>query len=73
MRKVMIAPKLGKKGKVPSTIIKRAAMKIRYKSKQKYYHNYNEVVEHEGARIFLVYQFHHDDITFIKQARYVKR
>jgi len=49
-------------------------MKIRYKlKKQKYNHNYNETVEYEGARIFLVYQFHHDDITFIKQARYVKK
>lgn len=73
MRKVVIDLKLYKKGKVHPTILKRAAMKIKYMSKQKYYHKYNEVIKHEGARIFLVYEFHDNDIIFIKQARYAKK
>ena len=73
MWRIMINPKLCGKGKIHPTVIKNAAMKIKYKSKQKYYHNYAETVEYGGSRIFLVYQFHENDILYLKQARYAKR
>lgn len=73
MRKVKIDHRLYKKGKIHPTIIKRLAKEIKYKSKQKCYHDYNEVVNYEGSRYFVVYQFHKEDVLFIKQARIVKR
>ena len=63
-----------KKGEAPhSTIIKKVAEKIEYKSKQKYNHKYNEVIKHGGSSYFVVYEFHKDGVKFIKQIRIVKR
>jgi len=65
-----------KKGEAPHpTIIKKIAEKIEYKPKQKYYHDYNEVIEYGGSRYFVVYQFHdeQDKVKFIKWVRVVKR
>ena len=72
-KKVTVDPKFGKKGKVPSTVIKKIAMQIKYKLKQKYGKDYNETIDYGGSRYFVVYQFHADDVLFIKQARIVKR
>ena len=60
-------------GKVHPTEIKKAAEKIRMKPKQKRFRNYNTTVKINGARIFLVYQFHENNILYIKVARYARR
>ena len=73
MRKVTIDPKLLKKCKVHSTIIKRIAMLIRYPSKKKYHHNYPGVIDYEGSRYLVVYRIYEDDVIFIKQARVVRK
>lgn len=76
MWRITIDPKFLKKlkkGKTPhSTIIKKVAEKIRYKPKQKDYHDYNEVIKHGGSSYFVVYQFHRDEVKFIKQVRIKK-
>lgn len=69
MRNVYVHNKL--KSKVPRIIIKRIGMTIVRKAGQRLYKSYQGVFNHEGSKVFLVFEFQGEDDIFITQARYV--
>lgn len=59
--------------KVHFTVLKKVCDQIVQKENQRPFKDYQKVVETGGSRVFIVYQFHEENIIYVKEARFAKK